>query len=32
MRTIRSRPVKKLLTLNTLAKVKDGGSTIELSI
>ena len=30
MRTIRSRPLNKLLTLNTLVKVEDGGSTIKL--
>ena len=29
---MRSGPLNKLLTLNTLAKVEDGGSTIELFI
>jgi hypothetical protein len=27
---MRSRPLNELLTLNTLAKVEDNGSTIEL--
>ena len=32
MRTIKSGLLNKLLTLNTLAKAKDGGSTIKLFI